>query len=92
MGLDAVDQEGNAVLLERGGWLVFLVGMPMFYAILIGAAYLWTLKVEPACGRVVDWLTELAFERNGEILVKDEGKGWRQQALNGIGGATASES
>jgi len=64
----AFEENGNeAVTLQRGGWLAFMFGLSVFYTTLIGAAYFWTLRVEPACARVVDWLTRLAFDRGDGI-------------------------
>jgi peptidoglycan/LPS O-acetylase OafA/YrhL len=88
IGLNATDEEGNPVWLERGGWIVFCVGMPVFYMILIYVAYLWTKFVEPGCERVVSWGVKLAFDQGGSVNSKLVREG-QLQALNGIGVGTA---
>lgn len=77
-GLHPVDEKGNAKYLERGGTLTFAFAIPMFYAILIYASYMWTIYVDPPCWKVVSWLSKKACgEDDGSGLTKEE-------ALKGI--------
>lgn len=72
-GLHPVDQQGKPKYLERGSALTFAIAIPLFYVILIYASYLWTIYVDPACGRAVSWLSRKAFgEDDGSGLTKEE--------------------
>lgn len=72
-GLNPVDNKGNPKYLERGSVFTFIIVMPMFYAILIYASYLWTIYVDPPCAEAVSWLSRKAFgEDDGSGLRKEE--------------------
>lgn len=59
--LPVKDDKGNLIMVTRvaPGW--FFLIMPAFFAILWSLAYLWTLYVDPFCGKVVDWLKNRMF-------------------------------
>jgi hypothetical protein len=77
-GLHPVDKQGKPKYLERGSAMAFVIAIPLFYGILIYTSYLWTIYVDPACGRAVSWLSKKAFgEHDGSGLTKEE-------ALKGI--------
>jgi hypothetical protein len=63
VGLDSRDREGNPLVLERGGFFTFAIGIPIFYAVLLATAYLWTVYVDPLCEKLVSWLAKKAFSR-----------------------------
>ncbi|KAJ5469624.1 hypothetical protein N7539_009242 [Penicillium diatomitis] len=73
-GLHPVNAEGNPKYLKRGGILTFILGLSIFYAALFYTSYLWTIYVDPPCGRLVAWMSEKAFgETEGAgIAVKEE--------------------
>ncbi|KAJ5128579.1 hypothetical protein N7448_002296 [Penicillium atrosanguineum] len=60
-GMHPVDKEGNPMFYEVGGAFTFAVTLPLFYLLLIYVAHLWTIHVDPRCGRVVSWLSRKAF-------------------------------
>ena len=75
-GLYPVDAEGNPKYLDKGGLGAFMVAVPIFYATLLYMSYLWTVYIDPPCGRLVDWLSETAFgesEGVGGVVLKKEG-------------------
>ncbi|KAJ5638873.1 hypothetical protein N7528_001263 [Penicillium herquei] len=77
-GLYPVDQEDKPVLYEAGGDVTFAFAMPIFCAILIVLAYLWTVYVDPPCGRLVSWAAKQVFGEDEEL------QGIRDRALDGI--------
>lgn len=67
-----VDEAGNLIVLRRPSTVTFVFFMPLFYALLYGAAYLWTLYVDPFCARFVDWMTYCMFKDEGRIYLREK--------------------
>ena len=62
------DENGNAKDLVRGGWMYFVIGIPIFYACLYRLAYLWTLYIDPLVGQAIKWAIGKAYgEGNAQI-------------------------
>ena len=67
-----VDEGGNLIMLRRPSTVTFVFLMPLFYALLYGAAYLWTLYVDPFCTRFVDWMKNLMFKNEGRVGLREK--------------------
>lgn len=78
-GLHPPDEKGNPKYLERGSAFTFVIVIPMFHATLIYASYLWTIYVDPPCGKVVCWLSKKAFGE-GRWFRVDERRGIERHA------------
>ncbi|KAJ5256705.1 hypothetical protein N7478_012809 [Penicillium angulare] len=73
-GLSPTDQEGKPMWFERGGTLTFAIAIPLFYIILIYIAHLWTIYVDPLCGRLVLWFSKQAFGEDDESALMNKEK------------------
>ena len=67
-----VDEAGNLIVLRRPSTGTFVFLMPLFYALLYVAAYLWTLYVDPFCARFVDWMRNCMFKDEGRIHLREK--------------------
>jgi hypothetical protein len=78
------------------GWR-FIIALPIFWAVLLTLAYVWTLKIEPRCASMTSWLESTICDSHEEQLytaieLREEAPMSEQneQPKVGISGAGAS--